>query len=124
MRKPAIFLMMGAVLFSAAITTATAAEVKIGETGYLRSPDGKTVALFKSQSGIAEAMTLYKAGADEFLLGTYLSCIVPNETKVLVITGQITGAFMSGADQTSDVMVITGPNAGCKGVVPNIFVKK
>lgn len=100
-----------------------AAEVRIGETGYLRSDKVSEIFVFKSSDAMSRVNELLKAGADASLLEQYIACFVPTNTKVLVITGEITSAFMSGADHTSDVMIITGPMAGCKGVVANIFVQ-
>ena len=60
---------------------------------------------------------LSKAGADEALMMQYVACVVPNDTKVINVTGNISSAFLSGMGGTADVMVVTGPHAGCKGVV-------
>lgn len=64
----------------------------------LRSqPDGKeAVVIFKSQSDMSTASQLYKAGANQSLLMEHVACIVPSWTKVLVVTGQISGAISSG----------------------------
>jgi len=111
------------VLFSCA-AIADDANVHIGETGYLRSANGDNVIVFKSQDAMSKAVQLSKAGADSQLLVQYVACLVPTGTKILVITGEISSAFWSGAEGTSDVMVITGPYAGCKGVVNKKYVQQ
>jgi Family of unknown function (DUF6998) len=45
------------------------------------------------------------------------ACVPPVDVKVLVITGDISSAFLSGMDGTSDVSIISGRNAGCQGTV-------
>lgn len=66
---------------------------------------------------MSSARQLARAGADMQLILQYVACIVPTDTKVLVITGEISSAFLSGFDGTSDVVVITGTKAGCRGTV-------
>jgi hypothetical protein len=110
-------IMIAAALLIASATTASAQEVQVGQTGYLQSAAGGRVFLFKSQDAMFKSVELRKAGADWQVILQYIACIVPTNTKVLDITGDITGAPMSGANGTRDVMVVTGPDAGCKGVV-------
>ncbi len=105
-------------LMMLAVTNAFA-RVQIGDIGYLKSsPGGEVVVVFKTQDGLFNALKLVDAGAEMSPILQFVACIVPHNTKVVIITGQITGAFWSGADRTADVLVATGPNAGCKGVVP------
>jgi hypothetical protein len=93
-------------------------ETRIGDTALLRAKQGmERVFIFKSQDDISTALDLYKAGADQSLIMEHVACVVPSGTKVLITTSGITGAFMSGLGGTSDVMVVTGPDAGCKGTV-------
>jgi hypothetical protein len=106
------------------VTTDVDARVKIGETSYLRTNDASGIFIFKSQDAMYQTWKLLKAGADDSLTDQYTACFAPTNTKILVITGEISSAFMSGADHTSDVMVLTGPKAGCRGTVPNRFVQK
>jgi hypothetical protein len=89
----------------------------------LRSPTGWVV-IYKSQEALSTEQGLLKAGADDRLLGQYIVCTVPSETKVLDITGQISSAFLSGADGTRDVVVATGNHAGCQGVVAEDHLRK
>jgi hypothetical protein len=123
MGKIRMCFIIGMVSF-ACTASATAREVEIGGTGYLRSADGGRVVLFKSQDAMSKVIELAKANADNSLFARYVACVVPADTKVLVITGDITGAFMSGAGGTADVMVITGQQSGCQGVVPDSKVHK
>jgi hypothetical protein len=74
------------------------------------------VVVYKDQDGLFTVQSLIKAGGDSRLLARYIACIVPNETKVLNITGEITGGSVA-ARATRDVMVVTGSHAGCRGVV-------
>jgi hypothetical protein len=99
-------------------------EVKIGETGVLRNDEGAPVLVFKSQDAISSVTALVKAKAPVAVMMPYVACAVESGTKAINITGQITGAFWSGADGTSDVLVLQGDRVGCKGVVRNIFFKK
>jgi hypothetical protein len=96
---------------------ASTTEVKIGETGYLREADGGGVWVFKSRDSLSKARALARAGADSSLILQELACSTPTNTKVLVITGEISSAFLSGMDGTADVVVVAGPKAGCKGTV-------
>lgn len=98
----------------------TSTDVDIGESGYLRASENFTmVTVYKTQDGINKVAGLLKAGidSDSMLYYQYIACRVASETKVLNIIGEITSAFLSGADSTRDVMVIEGPHNGCKGVV-------
>ena len=88
-------------------------QVDIGETGYLRRADGDGVLVFKSRDALSKAQSLVKAGAETRLVYQYIPCVPPVDAKVLVITGEISSAFASGMDGTSDVTIITGSNAGC-----------
>ena len=123
MTKTKIGAVLGIILFGSA-TNAASTEVHIGDAGYLQRPDGGSVAILKSQDAMSKVSDLSKAGADPALIMEYIACFVPSETKVLNITGEITGAFMSGAGGTSDVEVVTGPQAGCKGTVKKDYLKK
>jgi len=98
-------------------------QIRKGETGYLRSHDGGKLILYGSQDGMSKVTQLIRAGADDSLLSQYVACMVPNNTKVLDITGEISSAFMSGFGHTRDVMVVAGPQAGCRGVVDDKWVK-
>jgi hypothetical protein len=117
----------GVILF--ANITDAATLVPIGKTGVLRTTthpldlSGQLI-LFKSQDAMFKVVQLLNAKADPSLLTQYAACVVPNNTRVLVITGEITGAFASGVESTSDVMVIAGPSAGCRGVVHDDAVKR
>jgi hypothetical protein len=104
--------------------TAHAAErVDIGKTGFLKSDKGGDVIVYKAQDSRRKVQALLEANAPERLLLQFVACLVDSNTKVLVITGEITGAFSSGAGGTADVMVISGPEAGCRGVVAADIVR-
>jgi hypothetical protein len=110
---------------SSVAPTQSSREVpRIGEVGYLRSRDGGSVLVFTSQDGMSKAVQLRDAGADTRLIMPYIACLAPYGAKVLVITGEITGAFMSGLGGTTDVMVTEGARAGCKGVVRDEDIRK
>ena len=116
-----------AILSAASLKTSAAPEsapashssskVHIGETGQLRSKNTDLVWVYISADGMSNAVSLSRAGANyNTAIRPLVACVVSNGTKVENITGQISSAFFSGADHHVDVMVLTGPNAGCRGV--------
>ena len=119
MSKTRVCAIFGIVMFAC---PANAGDVSIGETGYLRNVRADMVIVFKNQDAMSKVEDLRKAGADTRSMLPYVACIVANDTKILV-TADITGGFKSGLFGTSDVTVIAGPNAGCRGVVDKEYVR-
>lgn len=112
-------LVFGMVLLASTVTAAQS-DVETGKPGYLDSRSSDIVLIFKNVDALLGFVELRRTGDDSELVVRYFSCVVPVGTKVLNITGEVTEGGRHG---TSDVMVITGPNAGCRGVVPSAQLK-
>jgi hypothetical protein len=91
--------------------------VHVGDTGFLRSTTMDWVPVFKTRDAVTTVVQLARAGATNQAIAPYIACYAPNETKVLHISESMSGAFMNGMEGTAEITVLTGPDAGCKGVV-------
>lgn len=114
------------------ITTATHvshhADVDIGAAGHMKGDRNDSgvmlpVVVFRSTDAMAKSNQLYKAGAEDMIY-RHIACFVDHGTKVLNITGEITNAFVSGLGDTLDVMVLEGPQRGCRGVILEQYLDK
>lgn len=89
------------------LNTSAMAQVK-----RLKAGNGM-IAVYKDSKSMSEAIQLISADVHKTnpqLVAPLISCIVKDGTSYIVSNG---GFF------SSDIMIVDGPDAGCRGTVPN-----
>jgi hypothetical protein len=99
---------------------ASSLRPSFGDTAYTT---GRNTIIFPTMSAWSKAYELRQAGASERLQREQISCVVVPGTKVLIQSNG-ESAFLMGMDHALPVLVIVGPDAGCRGVVPDQFLSK
>jgi hypothetical protein len=72
--------------------------------------------VWRNTEAMQDGITLIKAGANTSALARFIVCAPPNGSGYL-IKGR---SIFSGS---ADVLIVDGPEAGCRGVVPLDFVR-
>ena len=83
----------------------------------LRMPNGGSVFVWRSKDAMREGLSLIGAGVHETnpqLVIRLISCIVPSGTRAIITDGGFA---------TQDVLVTSGPDAGCRGNLQTEFVR-
>lgn len=100
-----------ALALAALLMVATAAGA--GGRSLLAPPGAKVVIVWKDSKALFEGLELIRAGVHETrmdLLLRLISCVVASGNRVIISDA---GVF------TSEIVVIDGDNAGCRGIVSN-----
>lgn len=92
---------------------AAAAERARPRTTVVHDPQGRNIFIWRDRTAHEEAMRLINAGVHRTqpqLVMPLIACIVPSDTTVVTLPG--------GGWTTNQIMVVDGPQSGCRGIVP------